>query len=314
MNSTPSGFALGGIPIHILYMAQSKSFFGLRRGSTKTLTFSVYNGKQVTKDRVTDVKNPRSSMQMKQRAVMATALHGYSALKEICDHSFEGITYGQKSMNFFVSENARMIRAAAPSVNLSMSKGNSVSNAYIISKGSLPKVYVEVNTESGNRFIISMNIPASGFTFGNFMAQLGATQVGDMATFVMLCDNEGANASIYWLRLKLTEENKSKAINTSSDIDIVSVLTEGKDFETNIDNFTEGDFAIKTNKTGGYVIVEETSTSGPRSLGVVLSRKADTGWLRSPSTMVNLTETFNYDRALASYPESGEKILNGGNV
>lgn len=250
-------------------------------------------------------------MQMKQRAIMATALRGYSALQEICDHSFEGITYGQKSMNYFVSENARMIRSAAPSVNLSYSKGNSVSNAYIIAKGSLPSVYV-YSEES--QFRISMSIPASGFTFGSFMSELGATQAGDMATFVMLCDNEGANASIYWLRLKLTEENKSKAINTSSDIDIVSVLTEGKDFETNIDNFSVGDFAIKAKQADGFVLVEETSTSGPRSLGVILSRKADTGWLRSPSTMVNLTETFNYDKALASYPESGEKILNGGNM
>lgn len=292
-------------------MAQSKSFFGLRRGSTKTLTFSVYNGKQVTKDRVTDVKNPRSSMQMKQRAIMATALRGYSALKEICDHSFEGITYGQKSMNYFVSENARMIRSAAPNVNLSLSKGNSVSNAYIIAKGSMPSVVV---SSEENQFRIYMNIPQDGFTFGSFMYKLGATQVGDMATFVMLCDNEGSNASIYWLRLKLTEENKTKTINTSSDIDIVTILTEGEDFETNIDNFSVGDFAIMINKTGGYILVEEVSTSGPRSLGVVLSRKTDTGWLRSPSTMVNLTNTFNYAEALASYPESGEKILNGGNV
>lgn len=292
-------------------MAQSKSFFGLRRGSTKTLTFSVYNGKQVTKDRVTYVKNPRSAMQMKQRAVMATALRGYSALKEICDHSFEGVTYGQKSMNYFVAENARMIRSAAPSVNLSLSKGNSVSNAYIIAKGSLAPVNLSANE---NQFRIPINIPESGFTFGSFMSDLGATQIGDLATFVMLCDNEGSNASIYWVRLRLTEENKSKAINTTSDIDILSVLTEGKDFDTNIDNFSEGDFAITTNKAGGYIIVEETSFSGPRSLGVIMSRKTDTGWLRSSSTMVNLTNTYNYDKALSTYPESGEKILNGGNV
>ena len=292
-------------------MAQSKSFFGLRRGSTKTLTFSVYNGKQVTKDRVTDVKNPRSSAQMKQRAIMATALRGYSALQEICDHSFEGVSYGQKSMNYFVAENARMIRAAAPKVNLSLSKGNSVSNAYIISKGSLPTIGVSSNE---NQFRISMAIPENGFTFGKFMSELGATQIGDMATFVMLCDNTGANASIYWVRLKLTESNKTKAINTASDNDILSVLVVGEDFDTNIDNFSEGDFSITTNKPEGYIYVEETTTSGPRSLGVILSRKADTGWLRSSSTMVNLTNTFNYDKALASYPESGEKILNGGNM
>ena len=134
-------------------MAQSKSFFGLRRVSTKTLTFSVYNGKQVTKDRVADIKNTRSSIQMKQRAIMATAMRGYSTLKEICNHSFEGITYGQKSMNYFVSENARMIRATAPNVNLSLSKGNSVSNAYIISKGSLPIQTIKV-AEVKYRFFI----------------------------------------------------------------------------------------------------------------------------------------------------------------
>ena len=159
-----------------------------------------------------------------------------------------------------------------------------------------------------------MNIPENGFTFGKFMSELGATQIGDMATFVMLCDNTGANASIYWVRLKLTENNKTKAINTASNNDILSVLVVGEDFDTNIDNFSEGDFAITTNKTEGYIYVDETSTSGPRSLGVILSRKADTGWLRSSSTMVNLTNTFNYDKALASYPESGDKILNGGNM
>ena len=48
-------------------MAKSKSFFGLRRGSTKSLTFQVLDGVQITKDRVSEVKNPRSVSQMKQR-------------------------------------------------------------------------------------------------------------------------------------------------------------------------------------------------------------------------------------------------------
>ena len=47
-------------------MAQSKGFFGLRKGSTKSLTFSTLDGKQITKDRVYDVKNPRTENQMRQ--------------------------------------------------------------------------------------------------------------------------------------------------------------------------------------------------------------------------------------------------------
>ena len=294
-------------------MAQSKSFFGLRRGSTKTLTFSVYNGKQVTKDRVSDVKNPRSAMQMKQRAVMATALHGYSALKEICDHSFEGITYGQKSMNYFIAENARMIRAAAPNVNLSLFKGNSVSNNYIIAKGSLPTIEVKsVGIESNNyQFQIPMSNGTTGITFGKVMANFGATLAGDMVTFVFLKDNPGGNASIYWVRLKLTDENKSVSLNEGDNI--LGSITEDEDFDTNIDNFTSSDLSLLPMEN--YLIAEITGESQvSQSLGVIMSRKTGTTWLRSSSTMVSLKQAWNYDEALASYPESGEKILNGGNL
>ena len=292
-------------------MAQSKSFFGLRRGSTKTLTFSVYNGKQVTKDRVADVKNPRSSMQMKQRAIMATALRGYSALKEICDHSFEGIAYGQKSMNYFVAENARMIRNAAPNVNLSLSKGNSVSNAYIISKGSLPSIKVDVDSE--NQAFTFDRTFGSTFTLLEFMDSFGAKEIGDMLTFIKLVDNPGGNASVYWLRLKLTETNKSKSFTSSQTTDIITTLTEGTDFETNIDNFTPGEFSIVYDNVK-HVVSVSTEDGVPQSFGVILSRKSDTGWLRSSSKMVNLLSTYNYAEALASYPTTGEKILNGGNV
>lgn len=299
-------------------MAQSKSFFGLRRGSTKTLTFSVYNGKQVTKDRVTDVKNPRSSAQMKQRAIMATALHGYSALKEICDHSFEGLAYGQKSMNYFVAENARMIRNAGVGVNLSLYKGNSVSNAYIISKGTLPAIVV-TSSLSGNKYTFNMSANgqiAGSPLFGEFMSLFGADNIGDLVTIVTLVDNPGGNASMYWIRFKRTTENQNKSIGGSSlPHNIMEELVESEDFDTNIYNFTPTDFPI-TISTSGLVLGDGTNKDNPQSqsLGIIVSRRTDTGWMRSTSTMVNLTDRFNYSEALASYTESGMKILNGGNV
>lgn len=322
LDSTPSGGRPRGHPYpHIIYMAQSKSFFGLRRGSTKTLTFSVYNGKQVTKDRVYNVKNPRSSMQMKQRAIMATALRGYSALKEICDHSFEGITYGQKSMNYFIAENTRMIRSAAPNVNLSLSKGNSVSNAYIISKGSLVGPTIISTGQNTDQVFDIILSHSTTYTFGSLMGKLGATLIGDMVTFVHLVDNPGSNASVYWLRLKLTDGNSSKAITiSSSEVNVLSFLTEGVDFETNIDNFSVGDFPIMltTDEEADVITIGKKQAKSAQhisqSMGVILSRKSDSTWLRSSNTMVNMWDTFNYEEALASYPENGEKILNGGNV
>lgn len=253
-------------------------------------------------------------MQMKQRAIMATALRGYSALKEICDHSFEGITYGQKSMNYFVSENARMIRSEAPDVNLSHAKGNSVSNAYIISKGSLSPVSVSV---SNNKFVTPLPKYTGSFTYGQVFSALGATKVGDMITFVALVDNPGANASIYWVRITLTEQNMALNVDDNTSQQVLDQLVEGTDFETNIDNFTPSDFNITINNSdpSSHNISVSLDTNGQNAaLGIILSRKSDTGWLRSPSTMVNLLSKFNYVEALASYPENGEKILNGGNM
>lgn len=245
---------------------------------------------------------------------MATTLRGYSALKEICDHSFEGITYGQKSMNYFVAENARMIRSAAPNVNLSFSKGNSVSNAYMISKGSLSPVYVSV---SNSKFVTPLPKYTGTFTYGQVFSTLGATKVGDMITFVALVDNPKANASIYWVRITLTEQNMALNVDDNTSQNALDQLEEGVDFETNIDNFTPSDFAIMINNSDpdSHNISVSLETNGQNaSLGIILSRKSDTGWLRSPSTMVNLLGTWNYAEALASYPENGEKILNGGNM
>ena len=88
-------------------MAKSKSFFGLRTGSTKSLTFQVYRGQQITKDRVTRISNPRSDAQMRQRAIIPIVAASRAALKGLVDHSFEGVTYGDASLKKFSELNLR---------------------------------------------------------------------------------------------------------------------------------------------------------------------------------------------------------------
>lgn len=88
-------------------MAKSKSFFGLRTGSTKSLTFQVYRGQQITKDRVTRISNPRTDSQMVQRALIPIVAASRAALKGLVDHSFEGIPYGDQSLKMFNSLNLK---------------------------------------------------------------------------------------------------------------------------------------------------------------------------------------------------------------
>ena len=93
-------------------MARSKSFFGLRRGSTKSHTYSILNGQQITKDRVQTVANPKTQKQQFQRAIMATVMAAYSEMKVIVDHSFQGKKKGSENQREFMSRNLVAMRNA----------------------------------------------------------------------------------------------------------------------------------------------------------------------------------------------------------
>ena len=117
-------------------MAKSKSFFGLRTGSTKSLTFQVYRGQQITKDRVTRISNPRTESQMVQRALIPIVAASRAALKGLVDHSFEGVSYGDQSLKMFSSLNLK-----AGALNVASFSPNGYSNPgfanLIVSRGTI---------------------------------------------------------------------------------------------------------------------------------------------------------------------------------
>ena len=135
-------------------MAKSKSFFGLRSGSTKSLTFQVYRGEQITKDRVYRVSNPRTGAQMTQRALIPIVAAARSALKGLVDHSFEGVAYGEASLKEFSKQNLR-----AGALNVTSYSPNGVSNPgfadLIVSNGSINVEYQIKSTDSDNTVMTS---------------------------------------------------------------------------------------------------------------------------------------------------------------
>ena len=130
-------------------MAKSKSFFGLRTGSTKSLTFQVYRGQQITKDRVYRVSNPRTEGQMTQRALIPIVAAARSALKGLVDHSFEGVPYGEASLKEFSKQNLR-----AGALTVTSYPPNGVSNPgfanLIVSNGSIHVSFSIASTTNGN--------------------------------------------------------------------------------------------------------------------------------------------------------------------
>lgn len=271
-------------------MAKSSTFFGLRRGSTKSLTFAVNNGQQVTKDRVSVVKNPRSQAQMVQRAIMKTASSAYNAGKKIFDHSFEGTSYGQPSMSLFRSLNSQLLRQSLPDINISEWSAESDAiypNPYIVSKGTLPTAHA--------RFFRSTLDSVTGEPFATITEQdkvlkgLGA-QVGDMLT-VLVIDSDHRFS---WCRIKVnggTYDNNFITFELS-DPDAFSATWKVADGKGNLD-------------VHSMLSVEATAT--------ILSRKGNNMWLRSPEQMVVINDSkHNYDDVIGDYPVGDAYILNGG--
>ena len=141
-------------------MARSKSFFGLRTGSTKSLTFQVYRGQQITKDRVTRVTNPRTTLQMEQRSKLPLVAAARSALKGLVDHSWEGVPYGEQSLRTFSSKN--LFSGALKVYSYASPDAPSPGIAeYQVSQGSLRGFHVNANASKESDYLVYYTLPAN---------------------------------------------------------------------------------------------------------------------------------------------------------
>lgn len=286
-------------------MAQSKGFFGLRKGSTKSLTFSVLDGKQITKDRVYDVKNPRTEAQMRQRMLMTTIGAAFKTLKSIADHSFEGYSSGMQCMRQFNSRNLnRFKQAAAAKGSVAFNKykdGDINPLPFILASGSLPGFSFKFDATS-NLEIVGEKEGADFTTAEGIYAALGV-QRNDLITFCTVIGEGTTLNGVYSYKAERFNIvrlycDKSGAVSKPADAFTIS---------------TNNDQASVSMSTAVNAITIKT---GEADFGAVIqSRKNDSGWLRSDAVMiVNDTVIADVKTAnqLATYPVGTELILNNG--
>lgn len=298
-------------------MAKSKSFFGLRRGSTKTLTFSVFNGKQVTKDRVESVKNPRSLAQMVQRMCMATASAAYAHMKEIVDHSFEGVTYGLNNMSEFIRQNTKAIKESA----LDPAHAKFAFNPYqdrrlyggefIMSAGSASPILADMASASANGedtvgVIFGDADRQEGSLTANSLYGLLGISVGDMCTVCFIAkDDTDATGKFGFVRLK-AKASGTTALTTANYSDYFDV---------------ESNLPIEVLEVSAAAISFKVTVSGVIWGGeteycAIHSVKSNNGWLRSNAAMAlnGYTLAPEYADAIATYPVGESYVLNGGEI
>lgn len=287
-------------------MAKSSGFFGIRTGSTKNFTFSELHGEQITKERVTRVKNPRTISQMRQRMLMATIGAAYSYLKAIADHSFEGKTVGQQNMSEFMRVNLNKFRDAALNSNAAYAMnayGDKLVNPmrYILAKGSLPAMPFVIN--ASNQIALTYDV-ADASTAEKVYDAMGIKK-GDMVTFVWVVGNASLVAGVFrytpqQLNIVRLKADKAGAITTPHDA--FSYESNHADLDINV-NLSEG--------------VLKLATTEANFGAVILSRQNAGTWLRSNATMVgnkSIIEGVSVGNQLATYPIESELILNGGEM
>lgn len=285
-------------------MAQSKSFFGLRTGSTKTLTFQVLNGKQITKDRVYNVKNPQTLAQMQQRALMATAVTAYSKMKAICDHSFEGVQVGSKNMGEFIKNNLSILARAMPEINVTEYKSQTLAeNKYMISKGTLNPLNSTLN---GNNVKFDTGVAITSddnITWGDIAAKMSIKRDG-MLTFVVIYEKQ-----CLWLRIKFNEDmfDARPVIDGSGFIDALSNVdaVEGNSLELS-DIITLG-----KGVSGNYYF--EVKLNEGDAAAAIISERIENTWKRS-TAYLNGNIKYFFDAAFSTYPINSTLLLNGGQM
>lgn len=334
-------------------MAKSKSFFGLRTGSTKSLTFQVYRGQQITKDRVYRVSNPRTYAQMTQRALIPIVAAARSALKGLVDHSFEGVPYGEASLKEFSKQNLR-----AGALSVTSYSPNGVSNPgfadLIVSNGSINVPYSVNSTAENNSVLKPGRIPAFKFPKSDQGAsadeilkyletyartnnvaliapgtQLSFLTIYQSGTFKVNAGNGTIDVPISGFALNRiyipnqdSDSENAKAINGQWKVNVAVAQDAHEAILINsygdVISFACGDDG---EGKGNFVITCTPKVIANNNCGMalILSRYEDGVWKRSPSRLTigfEPTTPYTFEDWLSTYQTTGaasKKYLNTGN-
>lgn len=282
-------------------------------GKLGNIVLQRADNKTVVRERVTTIKNPRTLEQQTQRMKMTTVMGAYSSLKEICDHSFEGISYGAKSMQYFMKQNYAILNGSEnPNYNFRQNK-TYVPNRYLISQGSINVNITENIAVEENKTCYETEIPMtslSTLTVQQFHDALGIN-VGDQLTFVVVGYYTDSPAYTYqtgkqyqtttMVARYIFDPAKATAKLTNAEVQ------DGEIFDpANLlpESIVPQYFVVNLLPVvGSNVCLVPTYGPFDQNLGFsfIVSRKENSTWLRSTSYMLTTWNYLNNTWAINTY-------------
>lgn len=283
-------------------MATGNLFLGTARKKLGDIVLARRNGKQVSRVRVTP-KNPQSDMQTLSRLAMSTATKTAAALGQVVDHSFQGVPYGQKSVNHFVKNASKILRSfavaayngesseAAPILPYTAA-GLGVAAPVVIASGDL-SVGALAPVVAGNVVKIgSIVTGANDIYIEDFETYFGFPYT-DQITFVVgmraedtsAAESESVMAGIDFTVLRLNFKTDLEAGTTLfiHEDDIFSIADSAIDFERS----SAGIENLMISAQGNIILNAFTGDTGSYTCAaVIVSRYENNAWRRSNATLV----------------------------
>jgi hypothetical protein len=287
-------------------MAKGNMLLGFSRGSVGDLTFYRRNAQQITRARARVVKNPKTLAQQMQRAIMRTSVEAYKVIKEICDHSWEGVAYGANSYAEFQKQNMAMLRKLAATFGentksfLPSGFNGLVAMPWVLSKGSIAWGGVESNFGQGQAAlnIVFKGMPAeseiTNITYQGFCDFLNL-QAGDQLTLVAFPKRTDIDES------SCIEPIISRIILSPNGVPMDSKMFTNEGLVNNGNTLNENanafNFRIETGKLMASIFIPSGQEQGIIGTAAIVSRRAvDGSWKRSACIM-----EFNDDEQEGGY-------------
>lgn len=265
-----------------------KTGFWLKGGKGKLAGATVYqqNGETVMRE-VVSPTNPKTEKQIIQRIIMHTVMQAYSKMKEICDHSFEGLKKGQETMSYFMSQNVGFAREKVATMQqqgiaflnmynfVPLGLKGFTPNQYQVSMGSLPRIDTTLSEED------EAHAWVPGIATNTYQAIIDAfgLQRGDQLTFLMIDQNTAAQfgqCNFHYCRVILDPTNPD-----FSQAPLSSPFVDESTHRINLPSVrNEGSFFFDVDAEDGLGFTYSGSLTCVAS-AVIVSRKMNDKWLRS---------------------------------
>lgn len=297
-------------------MANGENFFGQKSGSTKSLTFQIRNGKQIVKDRVYRVRNPRSESQMEQRCRLATCGLAYRYMRDIVNHSFEGYAGAAQNMARFQKLNMKQMKFNQGDFGYAnYGEQKFKPGFYILSEGNLQAVADWTPSIENNKLVLTSAVQGGSLTEAQICNALGLEELGDMVTVCFVVPSELTDYVFGFIRFKLVRMPSANVLAADTPISCISYFA-NKGTSFGALQYSAGNANLHIVMTS---ILNSYLTPGAEYVGtaVIRSRKTDTGWLTSDAQLkmgagwvASSAEAFA--AAVATYPKGESLILHGG--